>query len=359
MGRMPSLTTTRSSTVRVFESCKRRWALQHVRGDKLTSAAMDWGTEMHEHLENWYKHGIPPPNTATGRAARLSLKHLPPRGANLQVEYKWQALDAAVPYTGAMDLCSHEPLVRIWDHKSTAGIQWIKTVNELEQDISANAYALALMRQTGSPSVYCRWVYTTRDAKHSLPVDFTITREMAEERWEKTRNNVEEMCEIAIALDEETPLVVPPTTLTAAAMAVEPTLSHCDEYGGCPYRDMCHPATFSLPPPKKSLKIVTEENPPPMSALLSKLKAQLSAPQAAAAVTDPVNPPDAAPHNTPAPQPTTRRVGPAVVGKIHDGVECVVVYETGPLPAELLLMAVSTKQILLELQRRNADEKFW
>lgn len=287
---------------------------------------------MHTALENWYRHGTPPPNTPTGRAARASLKHLPARGgAGLRVELAWQLQPYAnLTYTGAIDLCDvtvrheysltqpHRPelarsYVQMWDHKSCADVKWAKTPAALEEDISACAYAHYLCITYDVDEVRCRWVYTQRDAKASVPVDFVITREQAARRWEQTLGMVDRMQE-TLRTPPQDPLVLPPT------------LSACDAYGGCPFRERCHPEAgvgFSLAPPKQraTLPLVAIEVDPaanklvddllkkarttggnkPMSKLLEKIRAQKAGVAPAAPVADPINPPDAAPHNTPTP----------------------------------------------------------
>lgn len=317
------LTTTRSSHVRIYETCPRQWYLHHATNyANCKSDAMTWGVTMHEILEDWFERGIPPPNTPHGRAARLSLQHLPAPGPGLSVEKKWKlsAAPYVAEYTGAIDLCDvtvrqyPEPeakllppgiyyghfnkFVQMWDHKSCSDVKWAKTPEELSQDISACAYAHYLCTTYNAGEVRCRWVYTQRDGKASVPVDFTITREQAAARWQKTMQSVAEMQAILKAAQP------------GAVQDIRGNLDVCDAYGGCHYRPTCHPAPdFVLAPPKQraTLPIVQARNdvPPevkPMSKLLEKIRAQrASGAQPTAPQPDPINPPDAAPHNTPAP----------------------------------------------------------
>lgn len=302
-----TLTTTRSSTVRVFEACPRQWLLLHTRGERLSSAAMSWGTDMHECLEHWLRDGTPPPATPWGRAARKSLVHLPPPSHNLDVERKWTIPLAELgggDYTGAIDLCDLNlcldaqgvRYVRMWDHKSCADTKWAKTPAELQQDISACAYAYWLLQQVPEATeVRCRWVYTQRDARSSVPVDFVITRKQAAARWTKTLDSVRQMQALLAAQTD--PLQVPGNT------------DHCEAYGGCMYLNTCYdpaPDVVDTFRPRATLPVIQEERRAmAKSALLEKLRAGLDSPPAPAPASkptppgDPINPPDAAPHHTP------------------------------------------------------------
>lgn len=262
----------RSSTVRVYEQCKRKWMLQFMRKDVQTSKAMDWGTAMHAALELWFKNGTPPDeNLATGKAAIASFKHLPAPSRTLAIEHTWLTplFNDTVLYSGTIDLADftiqYDEYGRryawMYDHKSTAGVDWIKTGPELSVDVSATAYANWMITTYALDYVKCRWVYTTRDAKQSIPVDFAITAQMAEDRWKKTLANVSEMVLL---------MQTPPADVMSV---IEPTLSHCQEFGGCPYRRMCgikDPVDWLSRPKKQIIKEIETMS----SALLEALKAK-------------------------------------------------------------------------------------
>lgn len=288
------LTRTRSTYVRLYEACPRKWLLQHLAGYPADSDAMAWGRELHAVLEAYYKHGtLPNKRTPHGKAALKSLPHLPPPGPTLRVEESWATSIPAehgdITYTGAMDLYRAEPrynpdtqeyYLELWDHKSCAQAagRYAKTARDLEDDLSANAYAHHLLAQFPQASyVKCRWVYTQRDARQSVPVDFIITRNMAQARWDRTLASVRDMCVLL-------------TTHSGEPMQAAPNYDHCSAFGGCPYRSQCGTAADTVAAPQQRATL------PIMS---SKLMAKLQA--APAAAVDPINPPDAAPHNTPEP----------------------------------------------------------
>lgn len=68
------------------------------------------------------------------------------------------------------------------DYKTTYNFDYVPLQAELERDVAACFYALAVMVKLGLPELACRWVYFLTDDKKpedSRAVTFTITRERA------------------------------------------------------------------------------------------------------------------------------------------------------------------------------------
>lgn len=68
------------------------------------------------------------------------------------------------------------------DYKTTYNFDYVPLQAELEQDVAACFYALAVMVKLNLPELVCRWVYFLTDEKKpedSRAVTFTITRAMA------------------------------------------------------------------------------------------------------------------------------------------------------------------------------------
>lgn len=297
----------RSSSVRTYESCPRKWLLQYTRKDALSSAAMDFGTEMHLHLENWYKSGKIPPGTPTGLAARASMKHLPAPGEHLLPEHNWlralRSKGIEYTYSGTLDLmddrvywdAAGKRYMIFYDHKSTAGIKWAKTPAELADDVSACAYALWMIDVYDLDYVTCKWVYTQRDAKLSIPVVFTITKEQAQARWARTMKAVDEMIPLMAANSAAAPLS--PDTLPG-------NFSACDEFGGCTYIEICDTLSsvkepVAISPLVQINRKKKEDTSMALSPLLTKLQNRLPVKPAAATAAPSapvlakgVNPPD-------------------------------------------------------------------
>ncbi len=70
------------------------------------------------------------------------------------------------------------------DYKTTYNFDYVPLLAELERDVAACFYALAVMVKLGLPELRCRWVYFLTDDKKpedSRAVTFTITRDRAVE----------------------------------------------------------------------------------------------------------------------------------------------------------------------------------
>jgi hypothetical protein len=238
---------TRSSHVRTFESCGRKWYLNEVCGipDKETEAKR-FGTEMHLILEHWLRDGKMPGRTPEAMAAKRSIPYLPAPGAGLLVEHKIERVLAdGTIYTGAIDVADLRPkeqllkqlkdpnkLNRLLDHKSTASLRYAKTADELSRDVSAVAYAMEVRRKVkeifgiDEEVIHGRWNYVPRLGNEpAMPVEFTITRAAQRERWAQTLESVGKMRKLA----EQRP----------AWQDVTPNYQACDSYGGCQFRAQC------------------------------------------------------------------------------------------------------------------------
>lgn len=202
---------TRSSHVRVFERCQRRWYFEEIMKHKADDTpALRFGTAMHLELEKWLRDGTPPDeklrleNLYPGQAARKSLHWLPVPGKDLMVEHKFidTELVSGVEYHGTVDLADPREMVPIhlYDHKSTVGLAFAKTVTELQQDVSATFYAAQLRWLWGEPTIKSRWIYTERSRSGQVKaVDFDLTSAMIDDRLATTVKSVESMRALSTA----------------------------------------------------------------------------------------------------------------------------------------------------------------
>lgn len=317
------------SQVETFDLCARKWAYQKI--DRIPSpqnAAAALGEAAHKHRENWLIHGIPPPvqQRVSGvegdlygydKAAKLALvglEHLPPPG-KAQVEIPLLlpvTLDAdptvnggkpvRVKVNGRIDffvpntpesgfVFGEAGIPLIGDHKTTSGEQWAKTADDLlTKDSQAAIYAAyALHVVPTAPAVDLHWSYMVKGSsprQHQVRV--RMSRDHAMTRFSAVVSRAKSMLRVI-----QTPGIV--------ASKVEPTVSACEAFGGCPYREVC--------------PISNQEK---VSALMAQgslndlLTARLSNPVAAPAAPAPTN------HNalagllggTPAPAPAAPAAGP-------------------------------------------------
>ncbi len=247
--------STRSSHVRVFETCARKWLLNEVddsangrpaKPDPDT-VAKTFGTTMHLILEHWLRDAKTPGFSKEASAAKRSIPHLPVPGAGLIIERKFErVLEDGTVYYSTADVIDARPQaqlvrskngqgVRLLDHKSTANLKYAKTPDELGRDVSAVAYAIETRRvleEMGidEKEIHCRWNYVPRLSNDPcVPVEFTVTRAAQRERWSQTLDSVGKMRRISDA--------------TAAGgvrwQDVTPNYGACDNFGGCQFRAQC------------------------------------------------------------------------------------------------------------------------
>ena len=241
------------SQVETFDLCARKWAYNKI--DRIPSpqnAAAALGEAAHKHREDWLIHGTPPPDDKAGNLARVGLEHLPPPG-KVMVEFPLLlpvTLDAdptvnggkpvRVKVNGRIDffvpntpesgfVFGDAGIPLIGDHKTTSGEQWAKTADDLltkdSQSAIYAAYALHLVPT--APAVDLHWSYMVKGSSpRQHQVRTRISRDHAMTRFSSVVSRAKRMLRVI-----QTPGIV--------ASAVEPTVSACEAFGGCPYREIC------------------------------------------------------------------------------------------------------------------------
>lgn len=244
------------SQVETFDLCARKWAYQKI--DRIPSpqnAAAALGEAAHKHRENWLIHGTPPPVDGYDKAAKLALvglEHLPPPGkAQIEIPLVLPVtfapdptvnggkpvrvkvngrIDFFVPNTPESGFVFGEAGVPlIGDHKTTSGEQWAKTADDLlTKDSQAAIYAAyALHVVPTAPAVDLHWSYMVKGSsprQHQVRV--RMGRDHALTRFSAVVSRAKDMLRVI-----QTPGIV--------AAQVEPTVSACEAFGGCPYREIC------------------------------------------------------------------------------------------------------------------------
>ena len=222
-----------ASQVSTFELCPRKWAFKKIEqvpdpGNRFSSL----GKEVHALLEAWFTSGeVPDHETRAGRIARAILTQLPPpQTPGIEVEQEIRTSLGGVPFKGFVDLRILEgrdvPFVS--DHKTTSGLQWAKSPDDLVSDVAATIYAADAMSATMIKTADLQWTYATTRGKtiHTLPVCRRVTFDEILPRLEKTANAARTMREIFEAKPK--------------ALEVPYDAAGCEAFGGCPYRDRCN-----------------------------------------------------------------------------------------------------------------------
>lgn len=240
------------SQVETFDLCARKWAYNKI--DRIPSpqnAAAALGEAAHKHREDWLIHGTPPPDDKTGKLARVGMEHLPPPGKAMveiplvlpvtldadptvnggkPVRVKVNGrIDFFMPNTPDGFVFGEVGIPLIGDHKTTSGEQWAKTADELlTKDSQAAIYAAyALHVVPTAPAVDLHWSYMVKGSSpRQHQVKTRISRDQALTRFSAVVSRAKDMLRVI-----QTPGIV--------ASAVEPTVSACEAFGGCPYREVC------------------------------------------------------------------------------------------------------------------------
>jgi hypothetical protein len=230
--------TYSASQIKLFRDCPRKWAYAYVFGRKTDAGAgAALGTEIHSQLEAWLTKKIIPEHTA----AKALLVHLPHPHEKLHVEHAFSLLTKSGVARGFIDvlvtdseglvlpehLKSYPRLPIVIDHKSTADIKYALSATDLEHDPQAILYGLeARVQAKTTDDVILNWGYTqTRGKAATKAVHLRQTQSMFEDGFLRILEDAGQMS--AIMASDCTELSVPFDT------------DACDDYGGCPHREVC------------------------------------------------------------------------------------------------------------------------
>lgn len=237
--------STSPSQLATFSDCRRKWWRVSVNGERPPStAAAERGSKIHAELEAYLMHGAP----LSDGTARAMSPFLPAAGSvpahAVEVAFEWAPPGWPVPVRGRVDLVELDgagAVVGITDHKTTASLNYAKSVQDLARDPQALLYSGAAFSgaldgvpaaDEGAPLRF-RLLYGTTRA----PVS---TREVsASFSASGVSHALERLGERASAQAA--------TSEAAAWLDVEPSYSACDKYGGCPFLSDCRAAARPLP----------------------------------------------------------------------------------------------------------------
>lgn len=279
--------------------CWRKWgfiSLEKRPTQQHDSAAL--GSDTHKQLETYLNGGQLDYSRPSGYIAASGLHHLPaPKTVGMQLEskFKFQA-PSLVWYTGYRDVfipAEHREVGRplVIDHKTTSGLGWAKTEEDLKTDPQALIYSMS----APADAVDLRWVYyQTRGARKSLPVETTLKREHVVKEFEKLEHLTAKPMVAIVDLYRRGRLHVL-QDLPASPEA-------CEKFGGCPFRPVCNLG------PAERLRAVMNREKRSIMGLIDELRAggPANSKSPVTPVADLVNPP----HDTPAP--TAETLPPAV-----------------------------------------------
>lgn len=144
-----SFTHVSASSIKLFESCPKRWFHKYVLGFKEEgSAAMELGSKVHACLEGYLAGKSLEGDPAIVEIAEQGIHLLPPAGDNLKIEMSlddYPLPDLPIPFKGFID-CLILParegdILEVLDHKTTSAFKYAKTAADLAEDTQMIVYA--------------------------------------------------------------------------------------------------------------------------------------------------------------------------------------------------------------------------
>jgi hypothetical protein len=238
-GRNPKPAKYGATRARGYMDCPRTYFWSYVVGyESPPSAAQADGTAVHSILEKYLRHGTRPEGRSRLENIALSgLEYLPRPGTHgLQVEQDfsvpWQLSSGAeIAVTGQMDFyveANGGKRFTLGDHKTTIDLKYAKSPRELENDVQANLYAAILFdRFPSADFADLFWVFYQKKPPYiARPVPGTISRAQAASF---VASEIEPAFEGMHALARDKPRLAD----------VPLNRKHCDNYGGCFYKNLC------------------------------------------------------------------------------------------------------------------------
>ena len=218
-----------ASQFKVYALCKRKWWIERFSGlpRAPASPAQLLGTEVHQVLENHLKLGTPFPDTKAGRIAEAGLPHLPDPGTAL-TEHKVKLDSIDPPLVGYIDFFivdGGDGCPEVGDFKTLSDWRWALTEEDLRRDLQMIPYAVFALEHTEADFLEVTHIqFITKGKPEARQVTVSLGREGVYKEWDKLK---------ALALEMKE------TSKIENALDVEPCLSGCGAFGGCPFLDMC------------------------------------------------------------------------------------------------------------------------
>ncbi len=219
------------SQVKTFLACARKWAYDKIeKVPRRHTKATALGSAVHKQLETYLKTGYMDLTTQEGKIAVVGLHHNPPPGwPNMVIEGYFEIRIGIHLFRGYKDVEIVQPLTVPYtqDHKSTKNFRYCLTEAELPEDEQAALYALDSMLKAGQDYCDLNWVYyRTQGAKISKKVHLRVHKSQIMPAIQRSVEAADKMraCRLTPGL---------------RAKDLPPTVSSCQDYGGCSYLPLC------------------------------------------------------------------------------------------------------------------------
>lgn len=225
------------SQIATKRSCFRKWGYQYILGFRTPPTPdQQFGIDGHTILQRYLGQGIQPPNDDLGRTALQGIERgfLPAPGAGLLLEHRIQArMTQGFVLNGVIDLVNTRD--RIWqviDHKFVKSLKYAKEPTDALEDPQSVIYCAVALSMRPATEIDWSWVYYAAKGKErprtpcgARRVTRRLTPADLEPGWQKVLADCKELVEAK--------------TLNARPEDLPHNPLACDEYNGCPFRDIC------------------------------------------------------------------------------------------------------------------------
>lgn len=254
-----------ATQVSTYELCPRKWAFRYINGIKAPPNKFAvLGLDTHGHLESWLRNSIVPQGEDKSvKLAQALIPLLPPPQAvdpkNVELEQYFNIAGATFNMKVDLFMPKWGDFPYVFDHKTGGNPDyWLKTPDDLVQDIQASLYGGWALMKSLAPEVALQWNYVrTKGAIITRPVATRIQAKHIRERLGKTVDSAHEMEAIAKS--------------GARALDIVYDAKGCDAYGGCPYKEQCN-----LQPLDRVRSIMSQQQGPGLSPNTQQFLSQLS-----------------------------------------------------------------------------------
>ena len=218
-----------ASQISSFLACERKYGWTYIVGVRgQPTPSQELGTRVHAMIEDYVQKGAPIDYMSKeGQIIGAGLQYLP-TGEGLRAEREFE-YRGRYTWRGYKD-CEREN--EVWDWKTTSDLKWAKTPEDLMYDPQAILYAM----ENGASVVRLTWVYfQTKKTKKSLPVAVEMTADHACGGFGVMETIADEAHAVlagAEGLDDQ--------ARRDYVLGLRYDASHCEAYGGCPFRGLCN-----------------------------------------------------------------------------------------------------------------------
>ena len=182
-----------ASQIQLFKDCPRKWGFKYIQGKDAgePSDSLALGSAVHTVLENFLKDGTEPDTeTLEGKIASTGVNFL-----RQYTEYyveepldSFPAPPSPIPFKGFIDLYIENDggVPHVLDHKTTSGLRWAKTEEELRTNIQLMIYAKhALLKHSDADIIRLSHIYyTTKPPFQSKQITIEVNRKHVDAQFD-------------------------------------------------------------------------------------------------------------------------------------------------------------------------------